>query len=231
MQINHVPGVEQLSRKKMLAKAFSELVSSPYRSHFAIYPRSWTLMSDYEDLVKSMRHQRAKEHKLSVAYNAALQAYQQAKASQPNADITPPVPPPSPMTYIVKPGSACQGKGISLVMSPEKVKRVVGNVVQEYIANPLLIRGKKFDLRIYVLITSVAPLRMYVFQDGLARFCTEVSSLIRPFIRTPTLFSIPLCSDFSCNLLYLASITYLSSFLPYPSINLYLIGLYSSSSR
>jgi len=39
--------------------------------------------------------------------------------------------------------------------------------------NPHLIDGKKYDLRIYVAVTSYDPLRVYIYDDGLCRFATN----------------------------------------------------------
>ena len=46
-------------------------------------------------------------------------------------------------------------------------------LVSEYIQRPHLLDGYKYDLRIYILIPSYDPLRIYIFDDGLARFATE----------------------------------------------------------
>ena len=46
-------------------------------------------------------------------------------------------------------------------------------IASRYLHNPLLINGLKFDVRIYVLITSMDPWRIYIYNEGLARFASE----------------------------------------------------------
>ena len=73
---------------------------------------------------------------------------------------------------IVKPVAACQGKGIFLTTSWRDVSQTEPVVAQQYIARPLLIDGLKFDLRIYALVTSVDPLRILIYEEGIVRLCT-----------------------------------------------------------
>ena len=75
--------------------------------------------------------------------------------------------------FIVKPDSGCQGRGIFLTSDISQVDGMESQVAQHYIRRPLLIDGFKFDLRLYVLVSSVKPLRMYLFREGLVRLATQ----------------------------------------------------------
>ncbi|XP_029871696.1 tubulin polyglutamylase TTLL6 isoform X3 [Aquila chrysaetos chrysaetos] len=75
-------------------------------------------------------------------------------------------------TFICKPDSGCQGRGIFITHNPEEIKHGEHMICQQYISKPFLIDGFKFDMRIYVLVTSCDPLRIFVYKEGLARFAT-----------------------------------------------------------
>ncbi|CAN2389900.1 ligase activity, partial [Pristimantis euphronides] len=90
------------------------------------------------------------------------------------------------ITWIMKPVARSQGKGIFLFrklkditdwkkdgsrVDEQRDESAIENyVVQPYIENPYLIGGRKFDLRVYVLVTSYLPLRAWLYRDGFARF-------------------------------------------------------------
>ncbi|KAH3693719.1 hypothetical protein DPMN_081159 [Dreissena polymorpha] len=76
-------------------------------------------------------------------------------------------------TFIIKPSNGAQGHGISLCRNIDKIPTTENFIVQEYMDKPLLLDGYKFDLRIYVLVSSCDPLRLFLFNDGLVRMSTE----------------------------------------------------------
>ena len=85
--------------------------------------------------------------------------------------------------WIMKPIGKCQGKGIFLFNKLPQIAQWKNDyrwkpdnpqaesyVVQRYIMDPLLIGGKKFDLRIYCLVINYQPLTAYLYRTGFARF-------------------------------------------------------------
>ncbi|KAF4520504.1 hypothetical protein B566_EDAN004827 [Ephemera danica] len=84
--------------------------------------------------------------------------------------------------WIVKPPASARGTGIRVVHKWSQIPKKRPLVVQRYIAQPYLINGSKFDLRLYVFVSSIDPLRIYLYDDGLVRFASvkyssEMSSL------------------------------------------------------
>ncbi|XP_040571804.1 tubulin polyglutamylase TTLL5 [Lepeophtheirus salmonis] len=74
--------------------------------------------------------------------------------------------------WIVKPVASSRGRGIFIVNHPNQVPLDEPMVVAKYIDNPLLVNGHKWDLRLYVAVTSYDPLVIYLYEEGLVRFAT-----------------------------------------------------------
>lgn len=75
--------------------------------------------------------------------------------------------------YILKPVASSCGRGIKVLGKKQKVHKKAGYLASKYVSKPHLLRGHKYDLRLYVLVTSFDPLRIYVFQEGLVRLATQ----------------------------------------------------------
>ncbi|CAK9810172.1 Tubulin monoglutamylase TTLL4 [Anthophora plagiata] len=75
-------------------------------------------------------------------------------------------------TWIIKPPAAGRGQGIKIVNQWWEIPKWHSMVIQRYITRPKLINGLKFDLRVYVLLTSINPLKIYIYKEGLVRFAS-----------------------------------------------------------
>lgn len=65
--------------------------------------------------------------------------------------------------YILKPTNSSCGRGIKVVHGSSLTQNMKDTIICSYIDRPLLIRNKKFDMRMYVLVSSFNPLRVYLY--------------------------------------------------------------------
>ena len=76
--------------------------------------------------------------------------------------------------YIVKPRHCQGGQSITLTNQSAAVVNASEAVVQRYIDDPYLVNGRKAHIRIYGLVAASAPVRLYVYRDGIVRFAPEL---------------------------------------------------------
>ena len=110
----------------------------------------------------------------------------------------------SDVIWIYKPASERRGNGIYVFRSVNDLKLDGAGVVQRcalaaccfpcsfltvavsarrYVHNPFLIHGHKFDLRLYILLTSCWPLKCFLHKKGLARFRCAICVLVHQSAR------------------------------------------------
>lgn len=157
---NHIPGNRILSTKDFAAKAAKNyqenLANKPEcLSSHKLFPKTWDLQEERE----------------CSQFFAQIDSPQYQKEKQQKGIV-----------YIRKTGSgAHRGAGVEPVNDKEenllrtkyangtKCGLVAENfIIQQYIHNPLLIEGRKFDFRMYMLLASTNPLLAY-YHDGFLR--------------------------------------------------------------
>ncbi|KAG1708392.1 hypothetical protein DVH05_025069 [Phytophthora capsici] len=81
-------------------------------------------------------------------------------------------------TWIMKPSATNKGAEVNVIKDFKKLRSIVNEwtdirewVVQEYIQRPLLLRGRKFHIRVYVL--AVGGLKVFVYQHCLVLCALE----------------------------------------------------------
>eukprot|EP00930_Biecheleria_cincta_P056698 TRINITY_DN42773_c0_g1_i1.p1 TRINITY_DN42773_c0_g1~~TRINITY_DN42773_c0_g1_i1.p1 ORF type:complete len:689 (-),score=158.28 TRINITY_DN42773_c0_g1_i1:707-2746(-) len=142
--INRLPGMGCICDKVNMALAL-RMLQQLWPEKFRFWPKSWLLPAETDLLARWMD-----KHKNQ--------------------------------TVIVKPEGGSQGEGIFLVQTVPDLRIKLsakshfgmgfGALAQKYLPDPLLLDGLKFDLRLYVVVTSLEPLCAYMCKEGLARFCT-----------------------------------------------------------
>ena len=155
---NHFPGSHELGHKHRLHDNLERRIAlcggdASSAAHF--WPRCWELSS---------------QPQREAAIAAMTQAFDEWRSGAPSDEAKAAEP-----LWILKPIHMSRGIGIRLVSQWEEVTphEVSGCLIQRYIDRPLLIHGMKSDLRIYVFVTGVNPLRIYVHDCGLVRFAIE----------------------------------------------------------
>lgn len=161
--VNHFPNHSELTRKDLMVRNL--------RRHLRECPAESVLTARGErlELGGDFLPQ-------SFVLPAELPQFQEEFARRPGA------------RWILKPASRAQGSGISLLTRAQQARALPATlahmrsapgcatenfVVCRYIEEPLLIGGRKFDLRLYVLVTSFRPLTVWRYREGFARFCLE----------------------------------------------------------
>lgn len=169
--VNHFPNHFELTRKDLMVKNVKRYLKEVARDAAVLgkqpppkdfVPVTYLLPADYSIFVEEFRR-------------------------NPNA------------MWIMKPTARSQGKGIFIINKLAQIRKWSQQsrwaqmplreayVISRYVEDPLVIGGKKFDLRLYVLVSSYRPLRIYQYAHGFARFCNtkynnDVEDIDNPFI-------------------------------------------------
>lgn len=153
-KVNHFSESRQLTRKDLLKKNLQSLTDMgrgrKSGEYFEIMPPTYLLPNEFTTFVKAF-------HEIEQ---------QNSESGKKDANI-----------WIMKPVGLSRGRGISLVTDVNTLQYSQASVIQQYIRNPLLLGGYKFDLRLYVLVTSVCPLEAFIYTEGFARLSTHKFTL------------------------------------------------------
>jgi tubulin polyglutamylase TTLL5 len=169
-KVNHFPDSKALTRKDLLKKSIEKLSKHrtfKYKKQWDIIPASYVLPQDFQEFVEAF----------SAGHIATERANSLLTMNQYNINVDPNFPHSLFNYWICKPPSLSRGRGIYITDSLSEIDAKGPLLVQKYITNPLLLEGYKFDLRLYVLVTSVQPLEVFLYKEGFARISTEKFSI------------------------------------------------------
>lgn len=142
-KINHFPQSFEITRKDRLSINVSKMKERHGDQSFDFLPETYVLPDQFGEFVQAF-----KKYKKDAVINQQILNLKEAERN----------------LWIVKPTNLSRGRGIYIVDDISEVNiEDEAAIISRYISNPLLINGHKFDLRIYVVVTSYEPLRIYVY--------------------------------------------------------------------
>jgi tubulin polyglutamylase TTLL5 len=176
-RINHFVDSKQLTRKDLLKKNLSRFTdlnvngNNKYSQFYEIMPKTFLLPNEYTLFVREF-----------TAIEAMKQQQRPVSTGGEGSGVG-----TASNIWIMKPVGLSRGRGISLINNISSLTYSQNSVIQKYLENPLCLNDYKFDLRLYVLVTSFQPLEAFVYQEGFARLSTEKyqlneTTLINKFI-------------------------------------------------
>ncbi|XP_060077148.1 tubulin polyglutamylase TTLL7-like [Ylistrum balloti] len=142
-RLNHYPKSTGITKKDCLARNLKRMKGVHGAGVYNFSPIAFNLPNDYTRFV--------------AEYSRLKQQHSESKH----------------ILWICKPADLSRGRGIFLFRDISELQYDCNAVVQQYISNPFLIGGYKFDIRVYVAVPSFHPLNIYIFEEGLVRFGTE----------------------------------------------------------
>ena len=85
--------------------------------------------------------------------------------------------------WIAKPSMGKRGIGVKLVQTPHDLPKDGEYLVQKYIYNPFLLHGRKFHIRLYLLVLNLHPLQLLVHREGLVLLASSNYTASRRSVR------------------------------------------------
>ena len=150
-KVNHFPSSSAITKKDNMVKTLRKMQAIYGASAYGFIPESFCLPTEYSKFVK-VYSQEEEECNIEKRKKRGV--------------------------WICKPTDLSRGRKIFLITDISELSYDTPYVIQRYISSPLLIHEYKFDLRIYVLVASYHPLRVLLYDQGLARFGTEKFAIV-----------------------------------------------------
>eukprot|EP00903_Cladosiphon_okamuranus_P009476 g9030.t1 len=199
-KVNHFPNSRELTRKDLLNKHISRFMAPGGRlaKEFHIMPQTFVLPHEFTLFVSAFtasgRSQGAGRGTLDNAWRGSSDEDYNGGANESDNDWNGGRSRGSTRgvsagkgknLWIMKPVGMSRGRGIRLIDDIKNISYADKVVLQRYVGNPLLLDGYKFDLRLYVLVTSFNKLEAFIYKEGFARLSThryENGDIDNPFI-------------------------------------------------